>query len=144
MTNSVYRREHELVSELTRHLGTELDPWSCRGFTLEFDYTRGRTDVVVITADDRVIALEAKLDRWREALQQAYRNTCFAHQSYVLLPRPAADRALRFTVEFERRGVGICVAESDQVEILLEARHDEPLQLGLAMEAAVAANETVQ
>jgi hypothetical protein len=48
-------------------------------FACEFDYSRGRTDVVALRDGEHVIAFEAKLKDWRTALHQAYRNTCFAH-----------------------------------------------------------------
>jgi len=37
-----------------------------------------------------LIAVEAKLKDWKYALHQAYRNTCFARQSFVLLPKAVA------------------------------------------------------
>lgn len=39
-----------------------------------------------------VIAVEAKISKWREAAQQAVRNTIFAHQSYIALPLKLAIR----------------------------------------------------
>ncbi len=58
--------------------------------TPEFFYSRGRTDVVAVAEDENLITFEAKLTDWRTALHQAYRNTCFAHASYVVLPKKTA------------------------------------------------------
>ena len=37
-----------------------------------------------------LMAFEAKLKDWRYGLDQAYRNTCFAHKSYVVVPEATA------------------------------------------------------
>jgi hypothetical protein len=49
--------------------------------------------VVALTSAGRVLAFEAKLKDWREALHQAYRNSCFANGTYVVLPKSAAELA---------------------------------------------------
>jgi hypothetical protein len=85
--------------------------------------------------DGCVIAFEAKLIKWREALQQAYRNTCFAHRSYVVLPKDTAMLAHRYSAEFSLRGIGICYIWQEGVIVLQEAGETEPLQPWLSRQA---------
>src|SRR5438132_10558829 len=103
-----YASERALVDEFTRALAEALHVWGTLDFAEEFYYLSGRTDVVAITEEGDVIAFEAKLQDWKEALHQAYRNTCFAHESYVVVPCHVARRAIRSDAEFTRRGVGLC------------------------------------
>ncbi len=53
----------------------------------------------------RIIAVEAKMSGWSAAVDQAFLNTWFASDSYVLLPRILVDRAFCFA---KSRGVRIC------------------------------------
>jgi hypothetical protein len=101
-----YSTECELVDHCVARLGEVGSPWGSLDLVREFFYHRGRVDVAGVAADGHVVAFEAKLTRWRDALQQAYRNTCFAHSSYVWLPWDIAQVAFRYTDQFERRRVG--------------------------------------
>lgn len=120
--------EQDLVDRFTDVLSSQESPWGRVRFTREFNYQRGRTDIVALNDDGHLIAVEAKLTRWRDALQQAYRNRCFAHTSYVLLPKPVALRAVRYAGDFQARGVGVCYCDNDVVSIVLEAPLVAPLQ----------------
>jgi hypothetical protein len=110
-------------------------PWGKVRLGREFDYSRGRTDVVAVSDADTLIAIEAKLEDWKSALHQAYRNTCFAHRSFVLLPKAAALNAFSYSGEFERRGIGLCYIDGADLVILHEAAHTSPLEPWLASEA---------
>ncbi|NCO39193.1 MAG: hypothetical protein COZ06_38190 [Armatimonadetes bacterium CG_4_10_14_3_um_filter_66_18] len=131
-----YPSEQALVDAFCATLASENSPWGELSCAREFDYVRGRADVVAADAEGRIIAFEAKLEKWREALNQAYRNTCFAHESYVVLPEAAAMRAARYAREFSRRAVGLCYVHDGEVTVELEADERTPLQPWLA-EAAV-------
>ena len=89
---------------------------------------RGRADVVAFSLSNELIAIEAKLSRWRIALQQAFRNKCFADKSYVLLPDSVAKVASRYEYEFDRRGIGICCIQDGHICIVKEAIAEEPIQ----------------
>jgi hypothetical protein len=130
--------EQHLVARLCRVLESQDSPFGEAETTREFDYRRGRTDVVAITRGDHIWAFEAKMEKWRDALQQAYRNTCFAHFSYVLVPKDVARRAAQHAYEFERRAVGLCYLERRDIVVVLPARFQEPIQHWLS-EAAIAA-----
>jgi hypothetical protein len=105
-------------------------PFRCQSaVTREIFYDRGKTDIVLVTNSGEVLAVEAKLARWRSALVQAYRNTCYAHRSFVLLPWGAAQQASRYDREFERRGVGLCaVHQNGDVVILRPAETRDPIE----------------
>jgi hypothetical protein len=121
-----------------------LDEWGVVEFGLEFDYRCGRTDIIAVSGNGSVIAIEAKLRDWRGALQQAYRNTSFASESYVLMPLAAIPRLLGHTVEFSRRGVGICVLDGRALRVVHPARrHDEPLLPALSRRAAAFATSPI-
>ncbi|HEV2716281.1 MAG TPA: hypothetical protein VGU64_13525 [Terriglobales bacterium] len=123
-----YDSESSLVDHFVGRLEAALMPWGTVQVGREFDYSRGRTDVIALTESGQVIAFEAKLTRWKEALDQAYRNRCFAHHSFVVFPKQTAMNAYRREAEFTRRGVGICYLENDQIIILLDPQHSDPLQ----------------
>ena len=123
---ALYSSEQELVENFLEHLTGE--PWDIVGVGIEFNYMRGRADVVALLPSNEVIAIEAKLCKWRIALQQAYRNRCFADKSYVLLPDTVAQIASRYEYEFDRRGVGICCIQDGHICIIKEAIADEPIQ----------------
>jgi hypothetical protein len=122
-----YLSEAALVEEFVVTLGAKASPWGDVVILREFDYQAGRTDVVAVSADGHVIAFEAKLGRWRDALHQAHRNTCFAHRSYVVVPAETAARAARYEREFRRRRVGLCYLENGRLEVVLEPPIVEPL-----------------
>lgn len=137
-----FRFEKDLIRHFVNRLDTS-SPWGEIGLETEFDYRSGRADVIGLDRAGRVIAFEAKLDKWRDALHQAYRNTCFAHISYVLLPPEVAYRALERANDFIARKVGICSVGSE-VEILLEPPQVEPLQQWLSARAALSIQEAVR
>jgi hypothetical protein len=130
-----YSTEQMLVDSFVALLESETTPWGQVRCAREFDYMRGRTDVVAIADSNTLIAIEAKLTDWKCALQQAYRNTCFAHQSFVLLPKPIALIALSFLAEFERRGVGLCYIDGSDFVVLQDSPHTPPLEPWLASAA---------
>jgi hypothetical protein len=131
----IFATEQMLVDRFVGLLAANRTPWGKMRFTCEFDYSRGRTDVVALSEADTLIAVEAKLRDWKSALHQAYRNTCFAHQSFVLLPKATALTALRFLAEFERRGVGLCYIDGTELVVLQDSPHTPPLEPWLASEA---------
>jgi len=126
-----YRDEEALVRHFLCHLRKMPGPLGAARICKEFYYQNGRADVVAIVDGGEVVAFEAKLSRWREALQQAYRNTCFAHRSYVVLPREAAAVAAKFTPAFDRRRVGLCEVSRGGLRFLSDPPKAEPIQCWL-------------
>lgn len=132
-----YDSEQALVDAFSDALTASADPWGgLLEHALEFFYQRGRTDVVALSPEGEIFAFEAKLRDWKEGLHQAYRNTCFAHESYILLPCNVASRVVQWDAEFTRRGIGVCTVEDGAVRVLHPARKIEPLQPWLSARAA--------
>lgn len=128
-----FQNEQVLVSSFLSRLNSNRSPWGTVQAATEFYYQRGRTDVIACTTDESVIAVEAKLEDWRAALHQAFRNRCFAHRSYVLLPKHTALRAHRYLAEFDRRQVGICYLEGLEIVVLHQAAESSPLEPWLSV-----------
>lgn len=140
MRSHPFDSEEELVLSFLSALESSEDgPLSADAVIREFDYKRGRTDVVSISDSGEIVAFEAKLTHWRGALTQAYRNTCFAHRSFVVLPWHTAQLASRFSGEFQRRGVGLCAMQDGRVTVLHNAVHREPIEPWLSELASAAA-----
>jgi hypothetical protein len=141
----MYKAESSLVREFVRQLRTTRSPWGIVQVTREFSYQRGCTDVVAVTAkEQQVVAFEAKLLRWRNALQQAYRNTCFAHSSFVVLPQETAGVASKFRAEFEKRNVGLCYLEGEKIVVVYRPQVQAPIEPWLSEAATAAAVRTWQ
>ena len=72
----------------------------------------------------RLIAIELKLNRIEEAMQQAENNLGFATESYVGLPQKLAVRILESTRrdEFSERGIGLLAVGHDECNVLIQSR----------------------
>lgn len=127
-----YASEDIFVKEFCSVLESNESPWGQVNIIREFYYTRGRTDVVAVDQNDNVFAFELKLNRWPKAMQQAYRNTCFAHSSFVVLPESSARLAHRYFRDFARRSIGLCSIIDGEVVVLVPAVHQKPIQLWLS------------
>ena len=134
-TPSNYVSEAALVDAFLAGLRRRSSPWGRVTASTEFDFQRGRTDVVALSSLGELLAFEAKLTKWRDALHQAYRNRCFARRSFVVLPSPVALAATRYDEEFRRRGVGLCFVDDRHITVLIDAVDDEPWQRWLALVA---------
>jgi hypothetical protein len=125
----VFKTEDSLVRQFVRELRRDNCPWGSVKVSREFNYQRGRVDVLALADDgNHLIAFEAKLTKWREALQQAYRNTSFVNSSYVLMPMNVALRVQTHADEFHDRNVGLCYIRNDRIVIVLTARKLEALE----------------
>jgi hypothetical protein len=69
----------------------------------------------------KIVAIEAKLTKWRDALDQAILYRRYADESFVLLPRHTAAPAIKAIKEFRKAGVGLLVATDTEVTTILEA-----------------------
>lgn len=140
-----YRLEEILVSHFIECIAGGASPWGEVQYVREFDFQRGRPDVVIVREDESVVAVEAKLKRWRDALYQATRNRSFAQNSYVLLPRHVAVYAQKHLDEFRQRNVGLCYIDcNDSVTVLFEPQHEVPLEPWIYRAATKAARDVRQ
>jgi hypothetical protein len=70
----------------------------------------------------RLVAIEAKIDQWRNGLHQAVQNTWFASESFLLVPRVSAGSDL--PEEARRVGVGVRTRNQKLDELECPARRD--------------------
>lgn len=76
--------------------------------------------------DCSIIAVEAKLTRWRNALSQAIAYTRYADQSFVLLDEKNADPAIKSADEFRSAGIGLFVLrERSEIETVVDAKRHQ-------------------
>lgn len=68
-----------------------------------------------------VIAVEAKLARWREAIQQAVTYLAFANRSYVALPAQTIERSVDVARACVASGVGLVAVSASHARILIKA-----------------------
>ncbi|MCC6678884.1 MAG: hypothetical protein IT436_17295 [Phycisphaerales bacterium] len=69
-----------------------------------------------------VIAVEAKLTRWRDALAQATAYRRYADRAFVLLPKPSADLAIQHESAFRAAGVGLMAYDAQGVACMIASR----------------------
>jgi predicted nuclease with RNAse H fold len=93
----------------------------------EWDHRSGLVDVLARDSKGTLVAFEAKLENWRRAFDQAYRNTAYADRVYVLLPPTAAQRAMQNREQFELRGIGLCSFDGRASRVLIEASDHDAL-----------------
>lgn len=134
-----YTKESTLVADFARCLRDENNPWGQLRIGFEFEYGGGAADVFGILGEGMVIAFEAKLTKWRDALHQAYRTRCFANRAYVVLPARTAALAAAYEFEFRRRRVGLCtMSEDSEIVTLIDSIEALPLQPWVADRAVAA------
>jgi hypothetical protein len=77
-----------------------------------------------VPLQDRIVAIELKLNRTREAVSQAIRNSRFADESYIGLPENSASRLYnsRLISELRDYGVGVLALQPKSCKILLNSR----------------------
>ena len=134
----LYRLESHLVESFKYLLETKkilVDNSLIQDYANEYDYKNGRVDIVSKSKYNELIAFEAKLYDWKKAMNQAYRNTSFAHYSFVLLPFDTALKALAWETEFKKRNVGIYSLKKEEPIILLHPDKKTPIQPWLTKRA---------
>lgn len=70
----------------------------------------------------RIVAIEAKLVRWKQALLQASEYRRYADEAYVALPEATSASAIRHRAEFERIGVGLIIVNGSARVVVRAAR----------------------
>ncbi len=123
-----FKSEDELVKDFCNIIGQGQTPWGQSVFNTEFNFIRGKTDIVAKSGSNKLIAFEAKLNNWKKALNQAYRCTSFANESYVIMPKNTAIKLEKYISEFHRRSVGLCYIDDDKIVVLIESNTQDPIQ----------------
>jgi hypothetical protein len=90
--------------------------------TTELRITRNRVDIVFFEETPEgnigtIIAVEAKLKNWRQAIQQAYRDRLFADRVYVALPSKYASGAIDNISQFRQTSIGLIIWEDDKAKV---------------------------
>ena len=68
----------------------------------------------------KIISIEAKIDKWREALIQASKNTCFSTDSYILINKKECNQEI--ISECQKHGIGIILVNG-KIETVLKCEH---------------------
>ena len=131
----MYELEKCLVEDFKESICHSKNVFAISDFAFEFYYQSGRVDIICLTDDRKLIAFEAKLTRWRTAVHQAYRNSSFAHYSYVIIPTEIVANAIKHRREFDRRGLGLCSISPDGISIEISAPQKNPLLSWLTQSA---------
>lgn len=76
----------------------------------------------------KIIAIEAKIDKWSEALKQASRNTWFATDSYILLNKETCNNNI--ITECKSRGIGIILVNGKVSKPLKSETKKFPISYG--------------
>lgn len=99
----------------------------------------------------QILALEAKMLKWRDALNQAHIYQRYADKAYVVLPEATAERALKARDEFESLGIGLLSVSTSRLTLLINAEqssgHDwrrEFVYSRLAVPRKVRLNESIE
>ncbi len=121
----MFSLEADLVDQFINHIENRNIYWNLSNILKEFNYSNGKTDIIA-TDEDTVFAFEAKLDKWRKAINQAYRNTIFADYSYVILPKSRQTISMKNKSEFEKYGVGLILVDEQTAEISITAKKNFP------------------
>lgn len=133
---SVGSREDALLRSTLRPLAA--------GELIELHGDTARSTGMWLPAADRIIAVELKLAKWRDALNQADNFARSADEAWVVLDGARAAGALDATGEFAERGVGLAaITPSGALEILRRPPKTRPvgwLRALIAERALAAAN----
>lgn len=94
------------------------------GFAVRLEVPlNGRYADVVAQRGEELVAIELKLEDWREALAQAMHYQVAAHRAYIAMPLDHAILPLRQRSRLERQGIGLLgVHPLGEVRTLVEAR----------------------
>lgn len=71
----------------------------------------------------RIVAIEAKMTAWREAIDQAIANLWFASHSYILVPALKCISLVRD--EAAKYGIGVLVFDGKKTRTILRPRKNE-------------------
>ena len=118
-----------LVNLFISRLSTEQSPWGLVTVAAEFDYQRGRTDIVAQALDSAL--LEAKLNNWRSTLHQAFRNRCLPIGPMSCCPRRSPSLCWRRS----QKRSGYVISEKQKLSYYTSKRNANFTNLGYSRRA---------
>lgn len=80
----------------------------------------------VIPDDVRIVAVEAKLHRWREALSQAQAYLSFANEAYIAMPSQQIRRNVDALDACATAGVGVIAVDETGASLVLDSEKHDP------------------
>jgi predicted transcriptional regulator len=88
----------------------------------------GEFDIIqdTLPLDTLVTSIEAKLQDWREAVQQAKAYGRFSNYSYIALPRAIANESEEARSTCLAEGVGLISVSSRRLEIIVKPQMNKP------------------
>jgi len=117
------------INELKRHLGFNKNEEIVdllKRLNKENLLHINRNEIVSIKNDfsrsHRVIAFEAKLRNWKEALIQAKTYLKFADQSNVVLPEKYSNPAIKAASHFLKNGIGLIIVSKMSMQQIIKPK----------------------
>jgi hypothetical protein len=118
LSDRLFSRPEELQPKLDRLVRLELVSVRAGG---AYGLRRG-----VLPQNVRIVAVEAKLSRWRSAIAQAREYFGFANESYIAMPADALRTNVTALDACAKAGVGVIVVDGSGAMVLLEAEKTQP------------------
>lgn len=96
---------------------------SCQKVVCEVPFLSRCIDMVLVDEQNRVITIEFKLTKWRDAILQAYDHLRAADFAYICMPKKKREPSALFIDELKNKGIGLLLydeAAKDKVQIYLK------------------------
>lgn len=74
-----------------------------------------------------IIAIEAKLTRWKDAIAQARQYRLFANEAYIAMPSDIVRRNVAALSQCAEDGIGVLAVDRDDVSIVLRSTRNHPI-----------------
>lgn len=123
----MFNYEADLVNTFISHIDSNILDLDIINYCSEFNYNNGKTDLIAICINNRLIAFEAKLKNIKKVINQAYRNTAFANYSYVVLPADKYEIQKKYEADFIDMKIGVILVDNENSWIELEAIDNKPV-----------------
>ena len=110
----------QLLNHSSRTVAAALRDLEAAGFVVQQHERFVACPLSKVFVAKRIVAIEAKMRAWRDALEQAVANMWFASHSYILIPALRCLKAVR--EEAKKLGVGVLVFDGEQTRTVLRPR----------------------
>lgn len=89
----------------------------------------------VLIDNGHIISIEFKLNKWKRALEQAYRYRSFSTESYVFLDIDYVDSAVKNIEKFQQYNIGLCGVSKEKIILYYAPIYKEPYSENLCCKA---------
>jgi hypothetical protein len=114
------------VEELQRIFGPDSDKLNGQILRLISNQVINQNESLLSLNDGwpplKIIAYEAKLREWKEAVEQASTYLAYADESFVVLPSMSSGTAFPNASIFEERGVGLISVDENKYQVLIPSK----------------------